>query len=151
MRSLFILTLFLSFTFNAFGQADSLATGNNILSGNWKLVEFKNLNTGKTADTASVQNGRLAFYKNVRIRFYDSVGLGEIWGKSFCNDVRAYYKVYKKNKLSISNFGGSKVDCLYEGKLWDAMRAASSYRRNDDTLFILYNHDSEEMLFIRDK
>jgi META domain len=151
MKYLLILAFFFTFSLSAFAQADSVVTENNILSGKWKLVEFKNLTTGAVTDTALMQNGSAAFYKKVRLTLYDSVGLGEVWGQSFCNNMEGYYRVYPKNKLTISGWSGTKAGCLYESKLSDAMHAVSGYRRNKDTLFILYNHDSEEMVFIRDK
>ena len=106
---------------------------------------------GQVTDTAVLQNGVLAFFKNVRLNFKDSANVGKIEGHSFCNAIGGTYKISDKNKITTSDIGGTKVDCLYEGKLWGAFRAASSYKRNNDTLCILYNKDSEEMVFVRDK
>ena len=46
---------------------------------------------------------------------------------------------------------GTKAGCLFEGELWDGINYASSYRRTKDSLFILYNRDSEEMVFVKCK
>jgi heat shock protein HslJ len=151
MKFLSIIIVSLSCAVTAFGQQDSLTKENNVLTGKWKLIEFKNISTGEITDTASVQDNVAAFYKHVRLSFHDSAGIGEIKGKSFCNNVGGYYKIYPNNKITSLGVGGTQVWCLYEGKLQDAFHAASSYKRNSDTLSILYNSDLEEMIFALDK
>jgi len=148
MKPLLILIVSQYCTIAAFAQETPSDTQTAGLSGKWNLIEFKNRETGEITDTTTIQNGWLTFYKKVRLNFYDNDSVGEIKGQSFCNDVGGFYKIYKNNKLSVANFGGTKVWCLYEGKLWDAFTAASSYKRTTDTLYILYNNDSDEMVFV---
>ena len=153
MKPLLILILSLSFSFAAFGQALRDSTSNKTigLNGKWRLVLFKNLKTGKIDDTASIQNRTYAYYKRVRLNFKDSANVGKIQGKSFCNDVSGSYKIYEGSRMIITSFGGAMVDCLNEDKFWKGLHSASSYKVNNDSLLILYNNDSEEMLFTRDK
>jgi len=126
-----------------------LAQSNSGLTGQWKFILFKNCKTGKVTDTASVQNHATAFYYRVRLTFNDSTG--KFAGVSFCNAVGGDYKIHEKNKIIVTTFGGTKKMCLYEGKFWDAFHAASSYKRENDNLYILYNNDTEEMMFVKEK
>jgi len=147
MKAFLVSILFFYFAISAIGQniADTRTTGMN---GNWSLLEFKNLASGQIADTSGFQNGWETFYKHVNLNFQYYDTSGEIYGQSFCNGIGGYYKIYGKSKIKASSLGGTKVDCNYESKLWDSFRTASSYKRNNDTLFILYNNDMDEMVFI---
>ncbi|MGP8214052.1 MAG: META domain-containing protein [Bacteroidia bacterium] len=143
MKTFLIIIVSLSFSICAFGQDLHVNNVNNILTGKWRLIEFKNIETGVVIDTTNQH----AFFKHVILNFHDSANTGGIKGKSFCNDVGGSYRIYGMNKIVVDGFGGTKVGCHLEGDLWDAFRAASSYKRSSDTLIILYNNDTEEMIF----
>jgi len=145
MKTLTFIFLFISLT--AFGQTDSLHS----LNGTWNLKMFKNLITGKIKDTARLQDNWAVFYTHVKLTFHDSAGHGTIIGKSFCNDVGDHYTLLDKNKIAALGLGSTAVNCRLEQELEEGIKNASSYRRTKDSLFILYNQDSEEMIFVKYK
>lgn len=122
---------------------------NNVLTGTWSLMEFKNILTGEVTDTTEIQNGVMAAYNHVRLEFKDSVGVGTFRGMSFCNGVGGSYSLSGKNLIKASDMIGTMIGCLYEGKFDDAFRTLSSYKREGDTLYLLYNNNTEEMVFVK--
>ncbi|HTA83106.1 MAG TPA: META domain-containing protein [Bacteroidia bacterium] len=139
-----ILILSLFFSLTAFGQhADST----NSLTGKWHLILFRDLKTGQMTDTASIQDRSIAFYNRVVLDFEGNADSGTIVGHSFCNSMVCNYRIYNNSKIAFDHYGSTLVNCLYEGKFMKALQQVSSYKRNKDTLNVLYNNDSEEMLF----
>jgi hypothetical protein len=124
---------------------------NNVLTGTWGLVQFKNLSTGEITDTAELHNYAREYYNHVRLIFKDSAGSGSVQGHSFCNKVEGMYTLIGNNGIISSALGGTMVFCSYEDKLDDSFKLLSSYKRLNDTLYLFYSHDSEEMVFVKRK
>lgn len=115
------------------------------LSGKWKLLQFKNLATGKI-QIAEATLGP------IELTFQDSIAGGTFSGYDGCNSIWGAYSCPQENKIIISGWAQTKRACLHTmDKIFsDALLSATNYNMSHDTLFIFYNHNYEEMIFIRE-
>jgi hypothetical protein len=117
-------------------------TTTDTLNGKWKLVKYHNLTTGTSESEPS------SISRSIIIEFSDNRIKGNMNGHTVTNTVGGEYELLQDNKMKTLSFGGTKVgEPNWGDKFWDAIHAASSYRRQSDKLFIHFNAETEKMEF----
>lgn len=124
---------------------DNSPSTTGTLSGKWKLVKYHNLMTGThEAEPSNI-------YRSIIIEFFDNTIRGNMNGHTVTNTVGGEYELLQDNKMKTLSFGGTKMgEPNWGNKFWDAMHAASSYKRQNDRLYIHFNADTEKMEFMQE-
>jgi hypothetical protein len=124
------------------GACNKDNTTTDTLNGTWKLLKYHNLTTG-TSESEPPNISR-----SIIIEFSDNRIKGNMNGHTVTNTVGGEYELLQDNKMKTLSFGGTKVgEPNWGDKFWDAIQAASSYRRQSDKLYIHFNADTEKMEF----
>ncbi len=129
----------------ALGQKEKIflfiKESNATLNGKWRLIKYYNLTDGTSeSEPANIPH-------SIIIEFFDNGQKGKMKGHTVTNTVSGDYELFN-NKMKTLSFGGTKVgEPSWGNKFWNAIHTASSYERDDDTLFIFFNTDSEKMEF----
>ena len=144
MKSKISYILILLLTLVACDKDNSPST-TDTLNGKWKLVKYHNLVTGTHESEPS------NIYRSIIIEFFDNTIRGNMNGHTVTNTVSGEYELLQDNKMKTLSFGGTKMgEPNWGNKFWDAMHAASSYKRQNDRLYIHFNADTEKMEFMQE-
>jgi META domain len=112
------------------------------LTGTWKLIKYKNTSSNK------IESEPTDIYRSIVLDFQDNGLEGTMKGHTVTNTVSGTYEITGGKKMKTMSFGGSKVgEPNWGSKFWTSIYAASSYERNGDQLFILFNDNTEQMEF----
>jgi hypothetical protein len=118
------------------------------LTGTWKLIQYKDLTTGFVENIPQEYVDR----KVVTFTFEDNNKTGKFNGRTVSNETGGKYILEPNNKIKVENFGGTKVgEDSWGGKFWNTIRQSTSYEIKNDTLYILYDHDTKRMTFIQSR
>ena len=124
------------------GACNKDNTTTDTLNGTWKLLKYHNLTTGTSESEPS------NISRSIIIEFSDNSIKGNMNGHTVTNTVGGEYELLQDNKMKTLSFGGTKVgEPNWGDKFWDAIHAASSYRRQSDKLYIHFNAETEKMEF----
>ena len=116
---------------------------NQTLTGKWTLICYKDISSGERTNRPSSYSP-----KQLTFEFLDNGKDGTIKGRTTVNDVTGKYKI-NKNRISVDRFGGTKIGEHGWGSVfWSTISNSSSFEFRKDTLIILYDNDSKEMLFL---
>lgn len=141
MKNKIYYTLILLLTLFACNK-DNTTIATDTLNGKWKLVKYHNLTAGTTESEPS------NISRSIIIEFTDNRIKGNMNGHTVTNTVGGEYELLQDNKMKTLSFGGTKIGEPNWGyKFWDAIHAASSYKRQSDKLYIYFNADTEKMEF----
>jgi hypothetical protein len=141
VRSKINCTIILLLTLAACNK-DNTTTTIDTLNGKWKLVNYHNLITG----TSEAEPSNIS--RSIIVEFSDNRSRGNMNGHTVTNTVSGEYELLQDNKMKTLSFGGTKIgEPNWGAKFWDAIHAASSYKRQSGKLYIQFNADTEKMEF----
>ncbi len=121
---------------------DDTTTSTDTLNGKWKLINYHNLTNGTSESEPS------NISRSIILEFSDNTIKGNMNGHTVTNTVSGEYELLPDNKIKTLSFGGTKIGEPNWGyKFWDAIHAASSYKRQSDNLYIYFNADADKMEF----
>lgn len=113
---------------------------NATLTGKWKLIRYYNLTLG-TSESEPVNIPR-----SIVVEFSDTGHIGKMNGHTVTNSVFGDYELIKENKIKILSFGGTKVaESKWGNKFWGAIHSVSSYKIDNNKLFLFFNGENERM------
>ena len=138
MRRIDMYIIFLVFLlFNTSCKKD-----NNTLTGNWKLISYEDF----INDTIIYEPQNIS--SSIIIEFSDNGRKGKLKGQTVTNTVSGKYKLKENNKIEVLEFGGTKIgEPEWGKKFWDAMYNVTSYGVTEYNLYLLFNNDTEKMIF----
>lgn len=117
---------------------DEIAT----LNGKWRLIKYYNLTDGTNESEPT------NIPRSIIIEFSDNGHKGKMNGHTVTNTVVGNYELLENNKMKTLSFGGTKVgEPGWGSRFWNAIQSASSYKRQNNKLFIYFNAGTEEMEF----
>ena len=116
-----------------------------ILNGNWTLICYSNLITGKQECRPQTDpRGTIA------LEFKDDGKTGTMVGHTIANKVTGDYTIWDNYKIKVERFGGTKMGERYWGNnFWTTISQSSSFKYSGDTLVILYDNDTKAMKFFK--
>lgn len=123
-------------------EKENASTASDSLIGKWKLVKYHHLANGTNESEPS------NISRSIVMEFIDNGVNGTMNGVTVINSVQGEYEILEAGKMRTVSFGGSKIgEPDWGNKFWDAIHAASSFKRQENRLFIYFNSDSEKMEF----
>ena len=136
MKTIIIIIYLFFGIFNTFQNSQSL-------TGKWTLICYKDISSGERTNRPSNYSA-----KKLTFEFLDNGKEGTFKGRTTVNDVTGEYKI-NKMRISVDRFGGTKIaEHGWGSVFWSTISNSSSFEFRQDTLIILYDNDSKEMLFL---
>lgn len=112
------------------------------LTGRWRLLRYEHLHEGWALEAPD------NLPRPVRIEFDDRGAGGRFRGETPTNYFSGRYRIWPGGAMELRELASSlRGEPAWSAGLWDALEAASSYRRSPAQLELYYRQDSLRMVF----